>query len=188
MWMVKSERASRDPRLATRKCEVGRTATQGGAPVENTGVASNMGSSGRGANGTTAIPNILQRFWSYVDKSENCWLWTGSTSPQGYGQFKYCGKVLQAHRFAYWIDHGMMPMDLQMDHLCRTRSCVRATHLEPVSVRENIRRGLIGILRTQCRNGHPHNDENTSTITRKSGRTHRYCLVCNRAEWRHRQR
>jgi hypothetical protein len=36
---------------------------------------------------------------------------------------------------------GSIPADLQLDHLCRVRNCVNPAHLEPVTPRENVRRG-----------------------------------------------
>lgn len=45
--------------------------------------------------------NICDRFWSHVDKSADCWIWTGTHYRNGYGQFKFQGKTVRAHRFAY---------------------------------------------------------------------------------------
>lgn len=35
-------------------------------------------------------PELVARFWSYVDKKgpEDCWVWTGGRSSCGYGNFK----------------------------------------------------------------------------------------------------
>ena len=69
---------------------------------------------------------------------EQCWPWLGSISQRhGYGKFGQRG----AHRVAYEHFIGPVPDGLQLDHLCRVRSCVNPWHLEPVTVGENIRRG-----------------------------------------------
>jgi hypothetical protein len=104
-------------------------------------------------------PTESERFWSKVEKTETCWLWTASKDRAGYGWFGKDGTATKAHRWAYESLVGPIPEDLVIDHLCRVRNCVRPDHLEPVTVAENTRRGLTGInLMNQdtCRNGlHP---------------------------------
>ena len=76
---------------------------------------------------------VLHRFWSKVDMSGDCWLWTAQTNRQGYGRFSVeeGGKwrVYQAHRVSAVL-HGSLvgPMDLIM-HSCDTPSCVNPKHL-----------------------------------------------------------
>lgn len=79
------------------------------------------------------------RFWANVDKDAGapCWLWTGSLNSDGYGRFN--GKL--AHRRTYLEVVGPIPDGLVLDHLCRVRNCVNPDHLEPVTQRENMRRG-----------------------------------------------
>jgi hypothetical protein len=84
---------------------------------------------------------IEARFWEKVDKTDTCWLWTGSSDRLGYGRFSTWPSVTLAHRFAYELLAGPIPDGLVIDHLCRTPSCVNPDHLEPVTQRENLRRG-----------------------------------------------
>src|SRR5208282_1570897 len=58
-----------------------------------------------------------------------CWIWMGSLH-KGYGP----------HRESYELAKGNIPAGLQLDHLCRQKTCVNPAHLEPVTCRENIRR------------------------------------------------
>ena len=83
------------------------------------------------------------RFLSYVDKTSECLLWTGSTNHKGYGLFRIGGKMVSTHRWAYEHYIGPIPSGLQLDHLCMVRNCVNPDHLEPVTARENIHRSLI---------------------------------------------
>lgn len=80
------------------------------------------------------------RFWPRVQKTDTCWIWTGS-SATGYGVFKGNNKRQgPAHRFAYELLVGPIPEGLQLDHLCRVTLCVNPQHLEPVTPGENCRR------------------------------------------------
>ena len=80
----------------------------------------------------------------YVVNSETqCWEWQLSLITNGYGQISIGGKSQLAHRYYYEQKHGKIPKEMQLDHLCRKRSCVNPDHLEVVTCVENIRRGKI---------------------------------------------
>lgn len=77
------------------------------------------------------------RFWSKVDKSGECWLWTGGTNPKGYGKIKINGKWQLAHRVAYELQVGPIPPGLFACHHCDTPLCVRPEHLFLGTPRDN---------------------------------------------------
>ena len=81
------------------------------------------------------------RFWRYVEQRRECWVWTASIRPNGYGEFRCNGRLTRAHRFAYEQMVGPVPEGLQLDHLCRNRACVNPEHLEPVTGSVNVQRG-----------------------------------------------
>jgi hypothetical protein len=85
-----------------------------------------------------------------------CWEWQGYLDRDGYGHDGKGG----AHRSAYVAKFGPVPPGMQLDHLCRNRRCVNPDHLEPVTHRENQRRGIHG-MKTVCKNGHPYDEANT---------------------------
>lgn len=103
------------------------------------------------------------RFWSKVGPrtESGCWIWHGTIASNGYGRFWIQGRFVQAHRWSYAAAGGLLPPSLVLDHLCRTRLCVRPDHLEPVTYRENAQRGAKGRMVTVCASGHDYTPENT---------------------------
>lgn len=104
--------------------------------------------------------NWPDRFWTKVDRTSDpagCWLWRGFIMPNGYGQTYLDGGHKYAHRVAYEEVVGPIPEGLQIDHLCRIRNCVNPAHLEPVTLAENLRRGIhLNSTKTGCPRGHPY--------------------------------
>lgn len=76
-----------------------------------------------------------ERFWPKVDKSGECWLWTGAIDSCGYGLFR--GSEVRAHRMAYALNTGPIPEGMSIHHSCGVRHCVNPAHLEAVTTREN---------------------------------------------------
>lgn len=66
-------------------------------------------------------------FWDKVQKTSDCWLWTGSVLiSDGYGQY---GRGKRAHRVAWELTYGPIHGDLYVLHRCDVRLCVRPAHL-----------------------------------------------------------
>lgn len=70
----------------------------------------------------------MNRFWSKVDRSGDCWLWTGAKS-EGYGYCRSAGKMSGAHRVSWQMANGQIPGGLHVLHRCDVRSCVNPAHL-----------------------------------------------------------
>lgn len=104
----------------------------------------------------------MKTFWAKVDKTDTCWLWTGSKTTRGYGRVSWDRRTTGAHRVSYQALVGPIPEGLELDHLCRVKHCVNPDHLEPVTHSENVRRGVAARPPSErCRNGHLRTMENT---------------------------
>jgi len=73
----------------------------------------------------------LDRFYSKVDKTQECWIWCCGKTKAGYGKFKVQGKTVNAHRWIYKAETGNWDIG-EMDyvcHKCDNPLCVRLDHL-----------------------------------------------------------
>lgn len=121
----------------------------------------------------------------FPEPNSGCWIWMGTVS-NNYGVYR----SERAHRVVYKALSGPIPDGLVLDHLCRNTFCVNPSHLEPVTPRENVLRGIgpaaINAAKTYCSKGHPLNSENTYSSV-WNGFHLRKCKVCEeeyRTAWR----
>lgn len=119
-------------------------------------------------------PRLRDSDWAKIDLTpDGCWQWTGATSPHGYGRVNHLKKTWLSHRYVWTHLRGEIPDGLDLDHLCRNRSCVNPAHLEPVTHLVNMRRAE-RVARTTCAEGH----EFDTIIRRASRPDSRGCLKC----------
>ena len=130
--------------------------------------------------------NTIEDFWGYVRKTDSCWMWEGPKRGNGYGSFCINYQRIPPHRVSYELLVGPIPKGLVIDHLCRTPLCVNPDHLEPVTHRENLLRGVgasaANARKTHCINGHAFDESNTHVKPDGS----RVCRECGRASFRRR--
>lgn len=85
----------------------------------------------------------ITRFWKHVDRSGECWLWTGARlRVNGYGCFgmKRGAKwvAARAHRVSWSIKNGCIPAGMWILHRCDNPPCVNPTHLYLGTRRDNV--------------------------------------------------
>jgi hypothetical protein len=128
----------------------------------------------------------IARFLAKTRREGRCLIWIGNKDHKGYGRLTWRKETWGAHRWAYSLRCGPIPAGLQLDHLCRNRACVEATHLEPVTCRENLLRGqgetAKNAAKTHCIHGHKYTPNNTRITTNGS----RCCRTCTREQRRER--
>jgi hypothetical protein len=82
-----------------------------------------------------------ERFWSKVNKTETCWLWTGTFAPkEKHGRFYLRYKpdiVVAAHRYSYELHFGPIGKDnligqsyAFISQSCGNKLCVNPEHLK----------------------------------------------------------
>jgi hypothetical protein len=124
--------------------------------------------------------SVVDRFWSKVDTSGECWEWTASVVPSGYGSFRTGRTNTPAHRFSAMLHFGMFDRRVVVCHTCDNRKCVRPDHLVLADHAWNARdrerksRGA-DANKTACPAGHDYTPENTYVIPSTGARQCRTC-------------
>ncbi len=161
-----------------------------------------------------AMALLPERMVAKIGLAETgCWLWTGEIDRYGYGCFGIGSKAdgtrrkAKAHRVTYAALRGEIPAGLLTDHVCHTvavdaggcpggnaclhRRCCNPWHLEMVTNRENMMRGMTvtaaNAAKTHCPQGHPLSGDNLY-VPPAGGR---YCRTCRAAadrRWLQRKR
>ena len=76
--------------------------------------------------------NPLDGYSLRISKTESCWNWIGSIAKNGYGTYptakKYWG-THWAHRIAYILNKGDIPVGMEVMHECNNKLCVNPNHL-----------------------------------------------------------
>ncbi len=85
-----------------------------------------------------------KRFFSKVDRTDDCWNWTAYRNGKGYGYIgNGRGKMVSAHRAAWvWYNGKQIPDGLHVLHTCDNPGCVRFDHLKLGNHAENMKQKM----------------------------------------------
>lgn len=79
-----------------------------------------------------------------IGRDEECWLWNAGVFSNGYGQFRIGDTKVKAHRVAYFLRHGKLPLynskgvPLYVLHKCDNKLCCNPKHLFLGTQKDNI--------------------------------------------------
>ncbi len=127
---------------------------------------------------------LRQRFEAKFYVTPGCWIWTASTTKGGYGKIgrgRQDEGTIDAHRLAYELYVGPIPVGMVVRHKCDVKLCVNPDHLELGTHADNVndtmsrgRHVAWNKGKTHCIRGHEYTPENTYTFKR-GGRDCRQC-------------
>ena len=117
---------------------------------------------------------MLDKIITRVKQEQGCLIWTGPVNHAGYGLVWDGVKKTPVivHRTVWRCLGNKITDGLELDHLCRNRTCINIFHLEEVTHAENMKRGINHHrMKKTCPRGHLYD------MKLKSGR---WCLECRR--------
>ena len=128
----------------------------------------------------------------HIDRRpDGCWIFGHRNDENSYGITRRAESDWMAvHRFVYEKYKGPIPDGLQLDHLCRVRSCVNPDHLEPVTNQINVCRApkvIAARAALCCRHGHEWTPENTYIQSSSGTRVCRKCVAESQRRYQERK-
>lgn len=80
-----------------------------------------------------------RRFWKFVEKTDDCWIWRGSLDKEGYGCFNYRSKTIKAHRYSFELyNNRRIANGSFICHKCDNPSCVNPDHIYEGTHKDNM--------------------------------------------------
>src|SRR5215472_11797733 len=76
-------------------------------------------------------PVALDRIRAQSTITDGCWLYDGTSKPDGYARIFSNGRERYIHNLSWEDYHGRpVPIGYVVHHICEKRNCWRPTHLE----------------------------------------------------------
>lgn len=101
---------------------------------------------------TKRQPNLFERLFSRaIIQDSGCWEYDGCRCRDGYGMIWNRGTMIGAHRAAYDLCIGDIPIDMKVLHTCDNPACVNPSHLwlgtDQDNANDKVIKGRQGCLR-----------------------------------------
>lgn len=113
-----------------------------------------------------------------IDEATGCHNWMGTRNHQGYGQVTWHNRCRVVHRLIWESLFGPVAGNLQIDHICRNRSCCNPEHLRVVTPQENVLASTGPAANAARREACP-KCGSAYSLWEKTG--NRYCKTCRNA-------
>lgn len=85
-----------------------------------------------------ASVNPEESFWAHVTKTNQCWIWNGTTQNMRYGVFWVRKKRILAHRYSLELVGDKPRRNQVVSHKCDNPLCVKPSHLFIGSQADNL--------------------------------------------------
>ncbi len=110
----------------------------------------------------------------WIEVESGCHEWQAAKNSEGYGNFwdKRFQTMRGAHRVGWEMLMGEVPDNMEIDHICKNKACVRLDHLRMVTGSQNTMYGH-GSTLVICKYGH------TGGFRERPGYG-RQCIECSR--------
>ncbi len=114
-----------------------------------------------------------------VPDENGCLIWNGYCL-KGYPQTNIRGASRLVHRVLYFVNHGPIPEEMQIDHSCDNTKCLNIDHLRLATAKENTLRSTNPCAAHSRKQLCIHGHEFDGTRVDKKGHICRVCKTCER--------